>query len=65
MSVPGCAICRKVRLVVMCVLLGGGGGLAVAAAGGSQTWSMLATFVGAIVPLMWWARRNRPRNGRS
>ena len=60
MSKTDCRLCRSVRTVLLSVLLGGGGGFLVLRLGGSQELSMLATFFGAIAPLMWAARRKRP-----
>lgn len=65
MSGTKCRRCRLIRTVLLSLLLGGGGGFAVLAAGGSQDLSMIATFCGAIVPLMWFNRHRRARNQRS
>lgn len=59
MPKTGCRLCRKVRLVLACVVLGGGLGLLVDALGASSNLSMTATFLGAVAPLMWHARRER------
>lgn len=61
----GCARCRVLRMVLLVVLLGGAAGFGVLAAGGSQESSMLATFFGAIAPLLWLARKNRIRKNES
>lgn len=63
MRESGCELCRKARVVALSLLLGSVAGLGADAAGASQTWSMLATFAGAIAPLLWWARRNRFPDG--
>ena len=49
-------------MVLLSVLLGGGGGFLVLRLGGSQTLSMIATFFGAIAPVLWIARRRRLNN---
>jgi hypothetical protein len=54
-----------IRTVLLSLLLGAGGGFAAMAAGGSQDLSMIATFCGAIAPLMWFNRHRRTRNQRS
>ena len=59
MSKTACRLCRKVRIVLLSVLLGGGGGFLVLRLGGTQELSMLATFMGAITPLLWVAHRKR------
>jgi len=63
MGKAACARCGMIRMVLLSILLGAGAGFAVHAYGGSQTASMLATFFGAIFPLLWQARRNRRRRG--
>ncbi|MDJ0738093.1 MAG: hypothetical protein QNJ91_00130 [Gammaproteobacteria bacterium] len=63
MSRTGCRICRTIRLVVLSVMLGAASGFSVLALGGTRELSMAATFGGAIVPLLWHARRSR--RGRS
>ena len=64
MSKTDCRVCRNVRTVLLSVLLGGGGGFLVLRLGGSQEFSMLATFCGAIAPLLWVARHQRRTNDR-
>ena len=54
-----CPICRHLRVLLLALLLGGGGGLLAIWLGASQEVSMLVTFAGGIVPLMWLARQNR------
>ena len=61
MSKPVCKKCLFVRAVVLAALLGGGGGYLVSYLGAGKQLSMLATFAGAIVPLMWYARKTRSR----
>jgi len=56
-----CPRCRAIRTILLSVLLGGAAGFAVLKLGGSQNDSMLATFFGAIAPLLWLARKNRIR----
>jgi len=56
-----CPRCRVIRTILLSLLLGGAAGFAVLKLGGSQTDSMLATFFGAITPLLWLARKNRIR----
>jgi hypothetical protein len=48
-----------ISTVLLSALLGGAGGFGVLAYGGSQELSMLATFFGAILPVLWLARQNR------
>jgi hypothetical protein len=52
-------------MLLLSVSLGGFAGFAANAFGGSTNLSMAATFFGAIVPLLWQARRNRTRRGDS
>lgn len=59
MSKTRCRVCRSVRIVLLSVLLGAGSGFLVLRYGASTELSMLATFLGAIAPLMWVARRSR------
>jgi len=59
MSERQCPRCRLIRTVLLSVLLGGGAGFGVLAYGASSDVSMTATFVGAILPLLWLARQNR------
>jgi disulfide bond formation protein DsbB len=59
-----CPLCRNIRWILLSVILGGGAGFVVHANGGSQNASMAATFGGAILPLMWRARRQRSDRGR-
>jgi hypothetical protein len=47
--------------VLLVVLLGAGAGFAVIALGGSSEWSMTATFLAALAPILWRARQNRSR----
>lgn len=54
-----CPLCRNVRWILLSVLLGAGAGLGVHYIGASENVSMAATFGGAIVPIMWRARRRR------
>jgi hypothetical protein len=52
-------------MVLLILVLGRVDGFVVLAAGGSQESSMMATFFGAIAPLMWLARKNRIRKDES
>lgn len=61
MAKAECPRCGIVRTVLLSVLLGGAAGFAALAFGGSQSESMMATFFGAIAPLLWLARKNRIR----
>lgn len=65
MNASACAPCRVLRMVLLILVLGGAAGFVVLAAGGSQESSMMATFIGAIAPLLWWARKNRIRKDES
>jgi hypothetical protein len=57
-----CPRCRAIRTILLSVLLGGAAGFAALKLGGSQNDSMLATFFGAIAPLLWLARKNPIRD---
>lgn len=65
MNASACASCRVLRMVLLILVLGGVAGFVVLAAGGSQESSMMATFFGAIAPLLWLARKNRIRKDES
>ena len=55
-----CPVCLLLRTVVLALLMGGGGGYLVAQMVGPGRLSMLATFFGAFLPVLWYAReRNR------
>ena len=54
-----CTLCAKIAIVLLCAVLGAAAGFAAVAAGASSEMSMAATFLGAMVPLMWQARRSR------
>lgn len=54
-----CTFCRNLVTVLICGLLGAGSGFLAVLLGGSSETSMLATFLGAILPLMWRVRRDR------
>lgn len=56
-----CRLCRNVRLVLLSVVLGGVAGFAVIRGGGSTDLSMVATFFGALVPVVWHVRRHRAK----
>lgn len=60
-----CRLCRYARLILLAGLLGAASGFGANAAGWNASWSMSATFFGAIIPLLWFARRNRRRNDES
>jgi len=55
MSAP-CRACLLVRTVILAIVMGGGGGYLVAQSVGPGNLSMLATFFGALVPVMWYVR---------
>lgn len=59
MSRASCRVCRVISTVLLSILLGGAGGFGVLAYGGSKELSMLATFLGAILPVLWLARQDR------
>jgi disulfide bond formation protein DsbB len=59
MSEKPCALCRNIRLLLVSVILGGGAGLLADALGAGAHLSMATTFFGAIVPVVWQARRQR------
>lgn len=60
MSGTRCPRCRLIRTILLSVLLGGGAGFAVLAYDGSSELSMAATFFGALAPVLWLVRQNRP-----
>jgi hypothetical protein len=62
MAESGCPRCRWVRTILLAAVLGGVAGFAVVYFGGARDLSMLATLVGALLPLMWHTRRNRDRH---
>ena len=51
-----CRRCRKIRLVLLAALLGGGAGWLAIMLGAGRELSMFATFIGAMLPVMWNAR---------
>jgi hypothetical protein len=51
------------RTVLAAVLLGLGGGLGAHTLGAGSEASMLATFAGAILPVLWYQRRSRAEKG--
>lgn len=62
MSKTNCRRCRVLRAALLSVLCGSVGGFGVLALGGSSSWSMAATFLGAMGPVLWLARQ--PETGR-
>lgn len=58
-----CRTCRIIRTALLSLLLGAGAGFGVLTAGGSAEQSMLATFAGAIGPVLWLARKSRAQPG--
>jgi hypothetical protein len=56
----GCRFCVMVRLVVAVVVLGAGSGFLAIWLGASTDLSMLATFFGALAPILIYVRRQRP-----
>ena len=54
-----CARCRLLRTALLCSVLGGAAGFVVLAYGGSANESMAATFLAALVPVLWYNRQNR------
>ena len=61
MNTEHCSICRIIRTALLSVLLGAAAGYFVLDVSGSVDLSMTATFMGAIVPILWHARQNRVR----
>ena len=59
--VSSCRVCLLVRTVFLAAVLGGGGGYMVAQAVGPGSLSMLATFFGALLPVMWYVRDRKSR----
>ncbi len=56
-----CRLCRNARLVLLSVVLGSVAGFAVIKGGGSTDLSMVATFFGALAPVVWHVRRQRAK----
>lgn len=54
-----CARCRLLRTALLCTLLGGAAGFGVLAYGGSADESMAATFLAALMPVLWYNRQHR------
>ncbi|MCB1772463.1 MAG: hypothetical protein KDI88_02505 [Gammaproteobacteria bacterium] len=54
-----CRFCRTVRTGLLSLLLGATTGYIAVWSGAGTDAGMLATFVAAVVPWLWWARRNR------
>ena len=61
MGSPTCRKCLLIRTVLMTLLMGGGAGWLALWLGAGQQVSMLATFFGAMLPIMSYARQTRPR----
>lgn len=51
-----CRACLIIRTVLLAIVLGGGGGYMVADVYGPGNLSMLATFFGALLPVLWYVR---------
>ena len=56
-----CGICLLARTVILAIVLGGGAGYLVVRSVGPGTLSMVATFFGALLPVMWYVRDKRNR----
>ncbi len=54
-----CRICLMARTFLLSVLLGGVGGYATAMRFGPGGLSMLVTFFGALLPVLWYVRDRR------
>jgi len=59
MSRKPCPFCRTARTVLLSLLLGAAAGYAAVASGVGTDTGMLATFVAALLPWLWWGRRHR------
>lgn len=59
MSRKTCRRCLLIRAVVVAVILGGGAGYWAAISGAGSEVSMLVTFFGALLPVMWFMRKKR------
>lgn len=51
-----CRVCLLARTVLLAIAMGGGGGYLVAKSVGPGNLSMLATFFGALLPVLWYVR---------
>ncbi len=56
-----CRVCLLIRTVLLAIVLGGGAGWLVAQSLGPGNLSMIATFFGALLPVLWYVRDTRPR----
>lgn len=56
-----CERCRKARMILFALILGGVAGAASLHYGADKNMSMLATFTGAFLPILFYARKNRKR----
>lgn len=55
-----CRLCLLVRTVILAIVLGAGAGYLVVQSVGPGNLSMLATFFGALLPVLWYVRdKNR------
>jgi len=57
MSKQPCRKCQLIRVVVFAIVLGGGAGYWAAISGLGMQVSMVVTFIGAMIPVMWFAKR--------
>lgn len=55
-----CRLCLLLRTVLLSLILGGGGGYWAAQQFGPGDLSMIVTFFGALLPILWYVRE---RNG--
>jgi hypothetical protein len=60
MSRRPCPFCRLARTGLLSLALGAAAGYAAARSAVGADAGMLATFVAALLPWLWWARRQRP-----
>lgn len=56
-----CGACLVARTVILAIILGGGAGYLVTRWVGTGNLSMLATFFGALLPVMWYVRDKKSR----
>ncbi len=54
-----CRLCLLLRTIFLSALLGGVGGYATAMRFGPGNLSMLVTFFGALLPVLWYVRERR------
>jgi disulfide bond formation protein DsbB len=59
MTEKPCPKCLLIRAFVFAILLGGGAGYWAAVSGAGMQLSMLVTFFGAMLPVMWYVKKKQ------